>query len=89
VWHPLAHWLGLDDPGGRVYLFWSGVGSDLTELAIIGGLISVYRRHTCEVHRCWRLARHTTAADHNVCRKHHPDDHLTAEQVTAAHEAAL
>jgi hypothetical protein len=84
----LLHVLGVDDVSGRWYGWWSGAGSDLGELAIVGGLVAVYRKHTCEVHRCWRLGRHTTAAGHVVCRKHHPDDPLTPEAVIKAHQAA-
>lgn len=81
----LAHFLGFDDSGGGWYLWWSGFGSDLGELAIVGGLIGLMRKHQCEVHHCWRLGRHTTAGQHHVCRRHHPDGHLTAERVIAAH----
>lgn len=84
----LAHWLGLDNGSGPIYLWWSGIAADISEVAIFGGLFSVYRRHQCEVARCWRLGRHQTAANHMTCRHHHPDDHLTAEQVLAAHEEA-
>ena len=89
-WLPLQHWLAihtgtLNEPG-PFYGFWSGFGSDLSEFAIVAGLVTVVRRHNCEVHHCWRLGRHQTAAQHNVCRRHHPDDHLTAEQVHAAHQ---
>jgi hypothetical protein len=85
----LAHIFGLDNLSGRWYGFWSGVGSDIGEIAIVGGLFAIVRRHNCEVRRCWRVGRHTTAAGHAVCRKHHPDDHLTAEQVSEQHAAAL
>ncbi|MEZ0089919.1 hypothetical protein [Streptacidiphilus sp. EB129] len=84
----LAHWLGLDNASGPPYLWWSGAGADLGELAIIGGLVSIYRRHNCEVHRCWRLGRHATAAGHMVCRRHHPLDRLTSADVVSAHEEA-
>lgn len=81
IW--LVHWLavhtGTINEGGPYYGFFSGFGSDLSEIAILGGLIAVVRRHNCEVHHCWRLGRHQTAAGHHVCRAHHPDDHLTAE----------
>lgn len=86
--HWLAHFLGTDNVSGTYYGWWSGAGSDLGELAIIGGLASVIRRHNCEVHGCWRLGRHQTAAGRWVCRKHHPEGRLTAEQVKADHEAA-
>lgn len=86
--HALVHILGLDNASGPIYLFWSGAAADISELAILGGLFSIYRRHQCEVAGCLRLGRHTTAAQHVVCRRHHPDDHLTAEAVVAAHEEA-
>lgn len=78
-WHDLAHWLGIDSTTDRAYAWWSGIGSDLGEVALIGWLWAFLRRHNCEVHRCWRLGRHATPGGHMVCRRHHPDDHLTAE----------
>jgi hypothetical protein len=93
VWHWLVHQAGVDygAPYGRwvPYDFWSGAGSDLSEVALLGGLIGFLRHRNCEVKGCWRLGRHQTAAQHNVCRKHHPDDHLTAGQVIDAHQAAI
>lgn len=83
--HWLSHWLGLDNGSGPIYLWWSGVGADLGELAIISGLISIYRRHVCEIHRCQRLGRHQTNAGHRVCRHHHPDGPLTVQHAHAAH----
>lgn len=83
--HLVLHILGLDDASGRFYLFWSGIGADL-------GLFStpfvLWFRHTCEIPRCPRLGRHTTAAGARLCRKHHPDGPLTVEQAHAAHEEA-
>jgi hypothetical protein len=84
----LLHLLGVDNETGRWYAFWSGAGSDAGELAIIGGLVSVFRQHNCEVKGCRRLGRHRTAAGHRVCRRHHPDGHLTAQQVRDEHEQA-
>ncbi len=82
----LVHILGLDNGSGRWYLFHSGAGANLGEYAIAVALAAMIRRHNCEVHRCWRLGRHATAAGHVVCRRHHPDGHLTAEAVAAANE---
>jgi hypothetical protein len=84
----LLHLLGVDSQSGRWYAWWSGSGADLGELAIVGGLASLVRHRNCEVHGCWRLGRHATAAGHRVCRVHHPDDHLTAERAAADHDAA-
>jgi hypothetical protein len=93
AWHFLAHFLGADYglPYGQwgAYNTWSGAGSDIGELGIIGGLAVMVRRHNCEVRRCWRLGRHWTAGGHVVCRKHHPGGPLTAERVTYEHHAAL
>lgn len=93
IWHEHVWWwvevhTGAVNEPGPYYGFWSGFGSDLGELAIIGGLISVYRRNNCEIHGCWRIGRHVTAGNHHVCRKHHPDDHLTHQGVLDAHSTA-
>jgi hypothetical protein len=87
--HGLAVWFGLVNPTGHAYMFWSAFGSDLGEVTIVGGLAALYRKHTCEVHRCWRLQRHATAAGHNVCRRHHPDGTLSAQDVVEAHRRAV
>ena len=93
LWHEQAWWwaevhTGTVHESGPYYGFWSGFGSDLGELAIVGGLLAIVRKHNCEVHRCWRLSRHTTAAGHGVCRVHHPEGHLTAQDVLDAHNDA-
>lgn len=84
----LYHVLGVAG-SGPFYGFWSGFGSDLTELGILGGLISMYRKNNCEVHKCWRIGKHKTEAGHYVCRRHHPDSKLTAETVLELHKAAI
>lgn len=90
----LQHWLAymtgsLNTSGAPPnYNFWSGVGSDIGELAMFGWLATFLRRHNCEVHRCWRLGRHATAAGHVVCRRHHPDGKLTAGHVAQRHQEA-
>ena len=90
--HALQHFFGLDDLSGPFYGFWSGVGSDITELAIVGGLIGIYRRHTCHARRCWRFGRHPVAGTpYIVCRRHHPDvpdGGATHEQILAHHRRA-
>jgi hypothetical protein len=81
----LAHWLGLDDGSGRIYLFWSGPGSDLGELAIIGGLVSVARRHRCHVRGCWRIGRHPVDGTvFVVCARHHPQGAPSAADIVRA-----
>ncbi len=93
IWHEHVWWwvevhTGTVNESGPWYGFFSGFGSDIGEVAIIGGLVTVYRRHNCEVHGCWRIGRHQTAGGHHVCRRHHPDDHLTHQDVLDAHATA-
>jgi hypothetical protein len=86
-----VHFLGLDYGGayGHVapYNAWSGVGSDLGEVTLLAAAGTWWRHANCEVDRCWRLGRHA-AGGHKVCRRHHPDDGLTAEQVAEEHHRA-
>ena len=73
IWTQILHMLGVDDVSGRWYGFWSGFGSDIGELAIIGGLITIARHHNCHQPGCWRLGRHhIEGTEYVVCRKHHP-----------------
>jgi len=86
----LAHVLGLDGPS-YWQNFWSGVGSDIGEVALLSGLLAFYRRHTCHVDSprfCWRWAAHPVeGTPFRACRKHHPavPDKVTAEHIQAAH----
>lgn len=85
----LVHVLGIDDLTGHWYGFWSGVGSDVSEVAIIGGLAGMLRKHNCHVHRCWRLGRHPVAGTgYHVCRRHHPTGAPTAAEVATAARTA-
>lgn len=90
--HWLGHWLGTDNAAGPVYLFLSGFAGDAGLFAavvafVFHGTVS-YRHKQCEVHRCLRVVRHVTAADHRVCRRHMPGGAPSHAEVIAAHEAA-
>jgi hypothetical protein len=65
--------LGTTNGGGRGYLWWSGMFSNLT---IFAAVIVFYRKHNCHVHRCWRIGSHkavdANGVEHVVCRVHHP-----------------
>lgn len=58
----LAHVAGLDDPTGAWYLFWSGIGSDLSRivaaLLVIGPFAWLYKHHQCAADGCKKLALH-------------------------------
>jgi hypothetical protein len=65
IFHPL--W-------GVGYQFWSGIGSDVGELAIITGVAAFLYKHNCHVRGCPRLSWHPDpGTGHPVCKKHHPD----------------
>lgn len=86
--HWLAHILGLDSASGGWYLAWSGTLSDLGELAIIGGLIGMYRKHNCHVKGCFRLARHPVpGTPWVVCRRHNPVPPPSHAEVVRAHSS--
>lgn len=88
--HWLVHLLGLDDPSGHWYMWWSGPGSDLGELAILGALFSLYRRHTCHVNSprfCWRPGTHPVpGTPFRTCARHHPavPDRISGDHIAAA-----
>jgi hypothetical protein len=59
---------------GRGYQFWSGIGSDVGEVTLLGLVLVWWRNHDCHVHRCWRLQWHPHPVHgHPVCKHHHPD----------------
>ena len=71
----LMHVLGMDSGSGTAYLFWSGFGSDLGELTIVGALLAVYRKHSCHTRHCWRIGRYklnVKGVGYSLCRRHHP-----------------
>ena len=51
----LAHALGLDVPPSAWYDFWSGIGSDLGEFAIVA---VIWHHLNCHVKGCGRIAGH-------------------------------
>jgi hypothetical protein len=90
--HWLEQWAYVHFLTGSYLQFWSGVGSDIGELtlvtAVLAGIAHTARINNCEKKGCWRLGLHRTAANHRACRKHHPDDDLTAQDILDAHNAA-
>lgn len=73
----LNHW-DLNHPlKGNGYQSWSGILSDVAEITLLGGVISVYKQHACRAHWwCPCIAKHKvdgTAA--SVCHFHHSAKH--------------
>ena len=74
----LAVHTGTDDLSGPWYGFWSGFGSDLTELGIIGaigtGVYQLVKKYNCHEPGCWRVGTHPAAdGQFLLCYRHHPD----------------
>ncbi len=92
------HWLavhtGTVDEPGPYYAFWSGFGSDLAELGIIGtvatGVYQVVRKYNCHQPGCWRVGNHAAAGGQfYLCYHHHPDYHgvrPTPELIVRLHQ---
>jgi hypothetical protein len=66
----------------------------MAELAILGGLAGIYRKHACHEPWCFRLGRHPVeGTPFRACRKHHPAlkngrprrGHMTAAWHAAQH----
>lgn len=70
-----SFWWLLHPMNGKGYAWWSGAGSDLGEVTIIGGMVMIYRKHECHLDGCHRLAWHPHPRHgHPVCRKHFPTE---------------
>lgn len=86
VWQALGHAFGLDNGSGPIYLAWSGVGSDIAELAIFVALYTWLRKSNCHVKGCWRIGlRQVPGTPHHTCHKHHPLPPPSADDVVRAH----
>jgi hypothetical protein len=66
LWHPLV---------GPGYQFWSGIGSDISEVTLvgtfIGGILMGYRHIECQQEGCHRLGRFSHG-HYKLCHVHHP-----------------
>jgi hypothetical protein len=98
LWPWLIHVTGSDNGTGRWYLFWSGFAGDITLLAaILAAPYLQWKRHTCQVRRCWRFGRHAFADPEDrvarqLCWKHHPDvqcKQLTVKMLQERHHLYL
>lgn len=90
MWHWfLIHLLqetGSQNSASRAYNFWSGFGSDIGEVVIIGGIVQLYRHHVCHVDHCFRLNRYPVdGTPYKTCRKHHPHVPTDKHKITADH----
>ena len=68
----LYHFFGIGG-SGPYYGFWSGAGSDITELAILGAIIQGARHINCHSKGCWRVGKPVDGTPYRACHHHHPD----------------
>jgi hypothetical protein len=91
---------GVSNESGPWYGFWSGFGSDLAELTLIGaaatGVYQIVRKYNCHEPRCWRVGTHPAAdGQFLLCYRHHPDfagrrpTHETIERLHREHLARV
>jgi hypothetical protein len=92
LWANLMHWSGSDNVSGPEYGlpgFWSGFGGDITIFAAILAWPWIqFKRHNCQVRRCWRIGRHEyrdpdEGVTRLLCWRHHP--HVEHKQLTVRH----
>lgn len=102
-WNHLWFWIevhtGTVNEAGPYYGWWSGFGSCLGYLAVIGAGAGLIHQHNCHVKRCWRLGGHQVyrpdgaPTPYKVCKTHHPrvDEKrpVTAETVRLASQTTL
>ena len=99
-WFPAQHWLAVHMGIGTSpravfwYSWWSGAGSDLGELTLVGALLAAYRiKLNCSLTGCPWPGTHTVQGydgrTYRACHKHHPGvDHgrkITQEHINDVH----
>lgn len=92
----LLHIIGADDLAGRWYGFWSGFGSDLAELTLIGAAIRAFavwrKRHaerTAQAERHHAEMRSLAIGQHNETRKLAEKHHIQVLDRLEAHHESL
>lgn len=78
--NPLAHfWWWFEIHTGTTgkppayYGFWSGFGSDIGEIALIGGVVAACRHVNCNERGCWRIGHKVEGQPIRACHRHHPE----------------
>ena len=72
LWHWIEVHTGTVNESGPYYGFWSGFGSDIGEVALLGGVIQFHRHQNCHVKGCWRWGKPVDGTPYRCCHKHHP-----------------
>jgi hypothetical protein len=71
IWWWLQRLFGASNTSGVAYGFWSGSVSDISEVALFGALIGLYRHHNCTVKGCPRIGHHKVeGTNYKTCHRH-------------------
>jgi hypothetical protein len=91
VWAAFATWcqhffgFANGDGNGSHYLFFSGVGSDITELTVLAAAGHIYWRFSCHEPKCF-WPGHLMADGHTrSCWHHHPEGRPQRGHVARKH----
>lgn len=93
VFNWFEHGSGMTNLSGPEYGFWSGFGSDITELALIitliTGSVKVYQNTRCHVDTCHKHGKYPFQ-HYKLCKNHHPNvpDKLTHLHIMKLHKEA-
>ena len=73
----MLHWLStaistylLHPLKNNGYQWWSGAGSDLGELTLLGAFLAVAKHHNCHHKGCWRPGHRHPIYGWPACRRH-------------------
>lgn len=94
--HAIGNWIyyffGFGGSGPH-YGFWSGAGSDIGEVTLVGGMYAVWHHHNCGVKWCPWVGKtpvdgtpHKTCHVHSTLAKHKELHDAHAEQHPEQHE---
>lgn len=83
LWHWVEVHTGTVNESGPYYGFWSGFGSDLGEVTLLGAVLAAWRHKNCHHPGCLRVGRPVDGTPYTACHRHHPA-HENAGRATHA-----
>lgn len=90
ITYSIAHYFGLTNAGGEWYLFWSGFGSIIISISLLGSIGGmIWKKLNCHEDSCRRIGiHHVEGTPFVVCKEHHPhldnDKPITSEHIAKA-----
>jgi hypothetical protein len=70
--HPLGYCQGTPHQQMlcKGYNFWSGIGSDVSEITLLGMVVALIKHHNCHSKRCLRPGHKHPVHGWPACKKH-------------------